>query len=108
MSASDAHVTWAFSLAQALDAELSLVAWGTQGYTIIGAGNVPPLWANDGQANTSAWKWISSKYPRSFDLCPDYIICGHGTNDGLRGGKPEVGVGDYAWLDTGSEKNLSC
>ena len=84
LASNDAHVTWAFSLAQAIDTELSLVAWGAQGYTVTGQGNVPPLYNIDGQANSSAWKWMSSKYPRSFDVCPDYIICGHGTNDNGR------------------------
>ena len=89
LTASDFHVTWAFSLALAIDAELSLVAWGAQGYTVGGAGNIPPLWNSDGQANTSAWKWISATHPRDFSVCPDYIINGHGTNDGLNGRQPD-------------------
>lgn len=32
---------------------------------------------------TSAWRWYSSKHQRDFSECPDYILNGHGTNDGL-------------------------
>lgn len=98
LTINDAKVTWAFSLALALNAELSLVAWGAQGYTVGGVGNVPPLWNQDGGANSSAWKWISSKYPRSFDVCPDYIICGHGTNDGFRAKPEQVFTNTLGWL----------
>ena len=96
---SDAHVTWAFSLALVMNVELSLVAWGSQGYTVGGTGNTPPLFNSDGQANSSAWKWLSSKYPRSFEVCPDYFICGHGTNDHFRNQTDqEVYASVLGWL----------
>ena len=99
LPSSDAHATWAFALAPALDAELSLVAWGAQGYTVGGTGNTPPLWNSNGEANSSTWKWISSKYPRSFEVCPDYFINGHGTNDGLKKINPDlVSAAALGWL----------
>mmetsp|Transcript_69442 Transcript_69442/g.81070 ORF Transcript_69442/g.81070 Transcript_69442/m.81070 type:complete len:374 (+) Transcript_69442:24-1145(+) len=98
LASNDAHVTWAYSLALAINVELSIVAWGAQGYTVGGMGNTPPLWNADGGANSSAWKWMSSKYPRSFDVCPDYIICGHGTNDGFRGKPDQVYTNALGWL----------
>ncbi|PRP74844.1 hypothetical protein PROFUN_09544 [Planoprotostelium fungivorum] len=79
----DALLTWAFSAAEALDAELGIVAFGGQGWTATGLGGVPPLWNADGDNMTSAWRWYSSKHQRDFSQCPDYILNGHGTNDGL-------------------------
>ena len=99
LTSNDAHVTWMFSLAKAMDAEFSVVAWADQGYTFGAPVNVPAFWSSDGQANTSAWKWISSKYPRSFDVCPDYIINNQGVNDGRRGGKlDQVYTNALGWL----------
>lgn len=99
LTSNDAHVTWAFALALALDAELSLVAWSGQGYTVGGSGNIPPLWSSKGRANDSTWKWISSQHPRTFETCPDYIINGHGTNDYVKGSYADL-VTNYAigWL----------
>jgi len=73
--------TWAFSLAAALDAEISVVAFGRLGWTISGNGGVPPVFTpgNDAQ---SSWNKIDSKAARSFSPNPDYIVIAHGTNDG--------------------------
>ena len=112
LKGNNGRITWAFALSAALQAELSVVAWGAQGtytmtqpqhsqhnthnttgYTVGGAGNVPQLWDASGQSNVSAWNWFNSKYPRTFTgakPCPDYILCGHGTNDGLRGSNPQL------------------
>ena len=100
LASNDAHVTWAYSFAQAINTEFSVVAWGAQGYTIGGMGNTPALWNSDGQANTSGWKWLSSKYARDFSVCPDYIINGHGTNDGVRGQHADqVTINAMGWLN---------
>ena len=80
-SAHDTHLTWAFSLALGLNAELSLVAFSGQGYSKGGAGSSPKLWSASGLSNESAWGWLSSDRKRTFTTCPDYIINGHGTND---------------------------
>jgi len=118
LKGNNGRITWAFALAAALQAEISVVAWGAQGkslctqpqhhlhnahntnnthnttgYTVGGAGNVPQLWDPSGESNVSAWNWFNSKYPRTFTgakPCPDYILCGHGTNDGLRGSNPQL------------------
>jgi len=79
--AHDAHVTFAFSLALGLNAELSLVAFSGQGYTKGGAGSSPQLWSSSGASTESAWNWLAGNHPRTFETCPDYIINGHGTND---------------------------
>ena len=79
--AHDAHLTWAFSMALGLNAELSLVAFSGQGYTQSGAGRSPQVWSASGLSNESAWNWLSEHYKRTFATCPDYILNGHGTND---------------------------
>lgn len=79
--AHDAHLTFAFSLALALNAELSVVAYGGQGYTRWGAGSSPQLWNSSGLPNESSWNYLSVNRKRTFENCPDYIINGHGTND---------------------------
>ena len=77
----DAHLTWAFSLALGLNAELSLVAFSSQGYSKGGSGSSPPLWSPSRLPNESSWSWLSANRKRTFATCPDYIINGHGTND---------------------------
>ena len=99
--AHDAHLTWAFSLALGLNAELSLVAFGAQGYTKGGSGNSPRLYDDSGLCSKSAWGCLSAHYKRTFATCPDYIINGHGTNDGGACGGSESYVvyqGALEWL----------
>eukprot|EP01117_Protostelium_nocturnum_P011255 TRINITY_DN4088_c0_g1_i1.p1 TRINITY_DN4088_c0_g1~~TRINITY_DN4088_c0_g1_i1.p1 ORF type:complete len:364 (+),score=99.52 TRINITY_DN4088_c0_g1_i1:126-1217(+) len=92
----DSHVTWAFALADVIEAEISLVAWGGQGYTVIGSGKVPPLFNSSG---VSAFQWLNSEVPRDFSICPEYIVNGHGTNDGLRGIPPaQVAPSVLGWM----------
>jgi lysophospholipase L1-like esterase len=95
--AHDAHLTWAFSLALGLNAELSLVAFSGQGYTKGGAGKSPQLWSSSGLPTESSWSWISSNRKRTFENCPDYIINGHGTND-RRNDQNLVFTNSLGWL----------
>ena len=70
----------------------TIISYTNEGYTVGGAGNVPQLWSATGKSSESAWNWFDAKHPRTFNgskPCPDYIICGHGTNDGLRGSNPQ-------------------
>jgi len=72
-------------VAAGLSAELSLVAFGRQGYTIYGNGNVAPLFI-PGNDTISAWDKFDAKNSRlnsrkELDPNPDYIFCGHATND---------------------------
>eukprot|EP01088_Endostelium_zonatum_P018964 TRINITY_DN6317_c0_g1_i2.p1 TRINITY_DN6317_c0_g1~~TRINITY_DN6317_c0_g1_i2.p1 ORF type:complete len:329 (+),score=44.20 TRINITY_DN6317_c0_g1_i2:60-1046(+) len=78
--------TWAFALAEAINSEISMIGWGGQGYTVGGGGNVPQLWSASGSPQTSAWNHYNAKLVRNFTQigCPDYVLCGHGTNDGLQ------------------------
>ena len=99
LSSNDAYSTWPFTLAQALNAELSLVAWSTQGYTIRGWGNVPPLWSSNRGSNDSAWIWITLKHPRTFETCPDYILNNLGGNDEYFSANPDlVTANAHGWL----------
>ena len=79
--AHDAHLTWAFSLSLALNAELSLVAFPHQGYVKEDRNKFPKLWSSSGLSNESSWEWLSADHRRSFATCPEYILCGHGSND---------------------------
>eukprot|EP01111_Echinosteliopsis_oligospora_P003663 TRINITY_DN15752_c0_g1_i1.p1 TRINITY_DN15752_c0_g1~~TRINITY_DN15752_c0_g1_i1.p1 ORF type:complete len:555 (-),score=163.36 TRINITY_DN15752_c0_g1_i1:61-1494(-) len=94
----DSVNSWAMALAAGLDAELSLVAFGALGWTRIGSGNVPPVYTpgNDAQ---SSWNKIYSTVPRDFSGQLDYVICGHGTNDGLGGTPPAIVTASvFGWL----------
>jgi len=73
--------SWVWHLAAALNAELSMVAWAGQGYTKGGNGNTPLLWTKNGDSSNNGWTWINSKYPRSFEECPQIVTNNHGTND---------------------------
>ena len=95
--ANDAHLTWAFALALALDAELSVVAFGGQGYTKAGAGNSPQLWNSSGLSHESAWKWLSVDHDRTFATCPDYILNEHGGND-YDQDQNQVYINSLGWL----------
>lgn len=95
--AHDAHKAFAFALAAGLNAELSLIAFGGQGYTTSGAGLCPPLWNSSGLSNESAWDWLSANHTRSFKKCPDYIINEHGTND-VESDSNMVFINALGWL----------
>jgi len=94
----DATQTWAFVLAAALQAEVSMVAFGRLGWTIYGNGNVPSIFT-PGNDTISSWDKIDSSHPRDFSGQLDYIIIGHGTNDGLNG-KPAdlITASAFGWL----------
>ena len=82
----DSTHTWAFTLAESLDSEVSVVAYGRQGYTIMGNGRVAML-VNDTTefGYQSAWTRYDATYSRldahGQIAWADYIFCGHGTND---------------------------
>ncbi|PRP87184.1 G-D-S-L family lipolytic protein [Planoprotostelium fungivorum] len=94
----DAFPSFGFAVASAIGAEVSLLAWGGQGMTGGGSGNVPPLWSEEGTSNTSSWNWHNSKVKREFDECPNVILNVQGTNDGLFASKPQVTEKVLGWL----------
>jgi len=90
--------TWAFSLAAALDAEISVVGFGRLGWTISGNGGVPPVFTPNNDAQSS-WNKIDAKVARSFTPNPDYIVIAHGANDGLNGkSDADVSASVTGWL----------
>jgi len=93
----DSTAVWTMSLAAALDAEISVVAFGRQGYVVWGNGNVVPV-CTPGNATLSAWNRLDSKNLRSWTTPPDYIFSGHGTNDR---GQPDANITASAlcWLN---------
>eukprot|EP00026_Physarum_polycephalum_P013529 Phypoly_transcript_13941.p1 GENE.Phypoly_transcript_13941~~Phypoly_transcript_13941.p1 ORF type:complete len:314 (+),score=63.58 Phypoly_transcript_13941:27-944(+) len=92
----EATQTWAYALAAALQAEVSMVAFGRLGWTVYGNGNVPPVFT-PGNDTLSSWDKIDSKHPRNFTGQLDYIFIGHGTNDN---GSPDAAVeaSAFGWL----------
>jgi len=95
----EATESWSFGLAAALDAELSMAAFGAQGWSIQGFGNVAPFFT-PGNDSYSAWNKLDSKHPRVFNKSQiDYVFCGHGTND-LLNLRPDQLITDSAlgWL----------
>lgn len=97
----DGTSTWAMALATALLSEISVVAFGRQGYTIPGNGNVPPL-ITPGNDALSAWNKFDVDHYRfepnqTSTIQPDYIFNGHGTNDALSG-NADVTVNAVEWL----------
>jgi hypothetical protein len=67
--------TWAYELGVRLNAEIGIVAFGSQGYTVGGSLGVPNL--------ASAYSFMWSGQARDFSTYPiDYAIICHGTNDG--------------------------
>eukprot|EP00823_Brevimastigomonas_motovehiculus_P000073 TRINITY_DN10178_c0_g1_i1.p1 TRINITY_DN10178_c0_g1~~TRINITY_DN10178_c0_g1_i1.p1 ORF type:complete len:377 (-),score=59.54 TRINITY_DN10178_c0_g1_i1:139-1269(-) len=91
----DSTMTWSNSLAAGLHAEVSVVAFGRQGYEITGNGNVPPLITPNDDTQT-AFNKLDSKHARSFTVQPDFIFSGHGTND--NGGGAKTTKHALAWL----------
>jgi len=79
----DSTCTWADALAAALDAELNAIAFGGQGYVSWGTA-VPLLYP--GRADWTAWNQYYANMSRldqdgQLTPNPDYVLCGHGTND---------------------------
>jgi len=69
------------AVAVALNAELSLIAFGGQGYSVAGGGNVPGIF-DPVPDRPQAWNMQDSVHPRDWaESDVDYIFCGHGTND---------------------------
>lgn len=95
----DSTETWAMALAAALDAELSSVSYGRLGYVTEGNGNVPPLFT-PGNDDASSWNKFDATHSRLnasglFNPEPDFIFCGHGTNDG---NNPAVTASALGWM----------
>jgi len=102
LEANDATVTWVQTMGAAMQAEVSVVCFGRQGYTIEGMGNVPPL-LTPGNASLTAWNKFDIQHSRLFRgyfvPTPNYIFCGHGTNDGLQNAPvANVTASALAWL----------
>jgi len=101
----DSTETWGIALAEALDSEVSMVAFGAQGYSVGGNGNTPPIFTPGNDAST-AWNKFDAVHSRldqngHLDPQPDYIFCGHGTNDFLRNANLEgVVISIEGWLSS--------
>jgi len=98
----DAISTWTMDLAIGLNAEISVVAFGRLGWTVVGNGNVP-IFANSNSETAQSWNMFDVEHVRFFPSSglnnqPDYIFCGHGTNDA---GAPdqEVISAAFAWFN---------
>lgn len=83
----DAFLTYSFRLAEALGAEVGVVAFISQGWQVAGAGNVPDFYTS-GNDTASSWnKYWSGQSRLSGGLlspAPDYALVLHGTNDALQ------------------------
>lgn len=81
---SDATCTIGFMLGEALNAEVSLIAFSGQGYTVGGNTNVPPLFT-PGNDTLSSWDKYYAGQPRLtnglFNQQPTYIVLPFGSND---------------------------
>jgi len=98
----DSTATWAMVLASALNAEISMVGFGRQGYNVTGNGNVPALYT-PGSDKDSAWNKYDAQHSRlgaNGQLVPNphFIFCGHGTNDGLRSSDENVYQSAMGWM----------
>jgi hypothetical protein len=71
-------------LANALNAEVGIIGFSYQGYTITGSGNTPKFYDTTTPANSSFDKYYSGASRlvsgKLFPI-PDYIVCLQGTND---------------------------
>lgn len=85
--ANDATWSWAWKLAEALDCEVGILAYGSQGYTLAGNASVPD--AED------AWDFYHDSASRLvdglLDPAPDYIVNAWGSVDG-KGGASDAAV----------------
>lgn len=84
----DAFLTYAFRLAEALGAEVGVVAFGGTGWQWANGQNVPPLYTSGNDAQSSWNKYWAGQSRLSGGLLtptPDYVVLLHGTNDGTNG-----------------------
>lgn len=89
----DAFLSYAFRLAEALGAEVGVVAFGATGWQKANGENVPPLFTSGDDAQSSwnkYWAGQSRLSGGSLTPAPDYVVLLHGTNDGTNG------IGDSA------------
>jgi hypothetical protein len=70
----DAASCWSYALGRLLGAEVAIVAFGNQGLSVGGSGNVPAL--------PSSYNFQYSGATRSFATPPDLVVINIGTNDG--------------------------
>jgi len=85
LTENDSHKSSLMVLGAGLHAEISFVAFGAQGYTRTGSGGVVPVFT-PGNDKQSAWNKFDAQNSRlgpngQLRPNPDFIICGHGTND---------------------------
>jgi lysophospholipase L1-like esterase len=84
----DAQLDWAQYVSFALSAEFGQIGFGSQGWTVDGAGNVPPLFtpSND---TASAWDKYFSGQSRlvasALSPTPNYVLILQGKNDANNG-----------------------
>ena len=95
-----ASSTWAVQAAELLDAEVGIVGFGRQGWSVGGNGNVPCFHS----ASEASWQYVYHGATRNFgtsksDSAATIVLVLHGTNDGLLGVDRLVMVESIAaWL----------
>jgi lysophospholipase L1-like esterase len=77
--ADNAWQGYARTAADLLGYEVGIVAFGSTGLNVSGAGGVPKV--------TTTYSQIYDGVPRSFTPAPDFIVINEGTNDGATGGQ---------------------
>jgi lysophospholipase L1-like esterase len=90
----DSTQSYAHLLASALSAEVGIVAFSAQGFSVTGYGNVPKLYNTTTPSNSSFDKFFSGTsrlFTGALSPAPDYILILEGTNDaGFGASDPDV------------------
>jgi hypothetical protein len=80
----DATASPGFAVAEALNAEVGIIGFGSQGYGKTGLGNVPRIY-DPSSPTASGWRNYHTGQSRlvagALSPTPDYIVCYHGTAD---------------------------
>jgi lysophospholipase L1-like esterase len=80
----DSTQTYAQLLSCTLDAEVGIIGFSAQGWTVAGYGNVPKFYDNTTPANSTFDHYFSGSsrlISGALTPAPDYILILHGTND---------------------------
>jgi len=87
LAGDDASLVYSRYLATAMGCELGNVGFGSQGWTTTGIGAVP-VFHNPAAPGSSGWNQYFQNQSRLtgglLTPAPTYIVCNHGTNDGLQ------------------------
>jgi lysophospholipase L1-like esterase len=98
----DATQTYAQLLAVGLDAEVGVIGFSSQGWTVAGYGNVPKFYDTATPSNSTFDKyWAATSRVSSGTFAPalDFLVVIHGTNDAAQGASDAaVTSAVSAWL----------